>query len=101
MPVGVDQTGHDDETASINHLRARCREVLADIDDRSIVYVHVTVGQIGLAGLHGHDIGVTDNDISARRQVADRWRDRRLRAYPEALHGAECCNAAEKCTSTD
>jgi len=99
--VGVDQAGHDDEAPPFDDLRARRGQGGADVDDQSIVDVHVAIRQVRLAGLHRHHVGVADDDVAARRQIGDRRRDRRLGGHAQTMHCAEGCNAAEKCAPTD
>jgi len=41
--VGVDQAGQDDEAAPVDDLRARRSQTGADVDDQSIVDMHVAM----------------------------------------------------------
>ena len=101
VPMGIDQAGHDDEAAAVDDLRARRAEPSTDIDNHAVVDMNVTIRKVRLAGLHGHHVGIANDDIAARRQIGDRRRDRCVRSPSETMHGAERCNAAEKCTPTN
>ena len=64
---------------------------LADRDDHSVLDVDVAAGDVAGVGLHGHHIGVADDQVGAPRQPGHRLRrsEGRRAAEPGHPEGAE------------
>ena len=108
--------------------RARRVELGSDRDDGAVAHMHVAVGDVAGVALHGHDVGVADDEVAARgqsRRPARRWpcgaglgaanaapgrRERDLSAHRPAQnvlrrlrsdgrHASSCCRVSALLTS--
>ena len=96
MPVRLDQSGHQDHALALDRRRARRLDELADLDDDAVTHVHIAAREIRHAGLHGHHVGVADDDVVTRRQPSRRrWR-RECRCPREAPHRHRRSRAASQ-----
>ena len=62
----LDEARQHDHAAPVDRRRARRLEAWPDRDDGAVRHMHVAIGDV--AGVvHGHDIGVADDEVAARR----------------------------------
>jgi len=70
--VRLDEARQHDHPAAFYHLRTAGLNVAADRDDRALAHVHVCVGQVAHARIHGHHVGVADKDLAALGKLSGR-----------------------------
>ena len=68
VEMGVDETGESDAIDAVEFLRAGCREVGTDCDQRAVAHVEVTTWYITQFWIHGHQISVSNNKLAPRRE---------------------------------
>ena len=69
MPVGLDETGHDDHAVAVDP-QAAASDVLADRDDVAVAHMDGPARDVAERRVHGHHIGVGDGELGPRRERA-------------------------------
>ena len=100
--VGVDEPGHDDAAAGVDHTGITCAQVRADGEDLLALDQHVRRDEVADRRVHRHHGAAFDDVAGACRRNADLGRRRTRREQTEArCRGARRCRNCEKAAACD
>jgi hypothetical protein len=68
VEMGVDETGESDAINAVEFLRAGCREIGTYGDQCAVAHVDIATGYLTQFWIHGYQISVSNNELSARRE---------------------------------